>query len=116
MPGLIDGHAHVMINQNFGTIETNLDITDIAFNSTLVMKRYLMDGFTAVRDMGGPAFGLARAVNNGIVPGPRLYPSGAFISQTSGHGDFPRTRRRRLQPERRRRSVEFRTHGYGNRC
>ena len=88
MPGLIDGHAHVMINQNFGTIETNLDITDISFNSTLVMKRFLMDGFTSVRDMGGPAFGLARSINNGLIPGPRLYPSGAFISQTSGHGDF----------------------------
>jgi imidazolonepropionase-like amidohydrolase len=88
MPGLIDGHAHVMINQNFGVIETNLDITDIAYNSTLVVKRFLMDGFTAVRDMGGPTFGLARAIDNGIVVGPRLYPSGGFISQTSGHGDF----------------------------
>ena len=88
MPGLIDGHAHVMINQNFGTVETNLDITDISLNATLVMKRFLMDGFTTVRDMGGPAFGLARSIDNGIVPGPRLYPSGGFISQTSGHGDF----------------------------
>jgi imidazolonepropionase-like amidohydrolase len=47
-----------------------------------------MDGFTTVRDMGGPAFGLARSIDNGVVPGPRLYPSGGFISQTSGHGDF----------------------------
>jgi imidazolonepropionase-like amidohydrolase len=88
MPGLIDGHAHVMINQNFGVIETNLDITDIAYNATIVMKRFLMDGFTTVRDMGGPTFGLARAINDGRVVGSRLYPSGGFISQTSGHGDF----------------------------
>ena len=47
-----------------------------------------MDGFTSVRDMGGPTFGLQRNIDAGIVPGPRLYPSGAFISQTSGHGDF----------------------------
>ena len=88
MPGLIDGHAHVMINQNFGTVETNLDLTDISYNATIVMKRFLMDGFTTVRDMGGPAFGLARAIDQGRVVGSRLYPSGAFISQTSGHGDF----------------------------
>jgi imidazolonepropionase-like amidohydrolase len=88
MPGLIDGHAHVMINQNFAVIETNLDLTDISYNATIVMKRFLMDGFTTVRDMGGPTFGLARAIDQGRVIGSRLYPSGAFISQTSGHGDF----------------------------
>jgi imidazolonepropionase-like amidohydrolase len=88
MPGLIDGHAHVMINANFGPIETNMDVTDIAYRATRVMKRYLMDGFTTVRDMGGPTFGLQRNIDAGIVLGPRLYPSGAFISQTSGHGDF----------------------------
>jgi imidazolonepropionase-like amidohydrolase len=88
MPGLIDGHVHVMINDDFGHVERDLDITDIAINSVTVMRRFLMDGFTAVRDMGGPAFGLARAVQSGRVIGPRLYPSGGFISQTSGHGDF----------------------------
>ena len=38
--------------------------------------------------LGGPVFGLKRAVDEGLVPGPRIYPSGAFISQTSGHGDL----------------------------
>ncbi len=47
-----------------------------------------MDGFTTVRDMGGPTFGLQRNIDAGVVLGPRLYPSGSFISQTSGHGDF----------------------------
>ncbi len=79
MPGLIDGHAHVMINQNFGTVETNLDLTDISYNAAIVMKRFLMDGFTTVRDMGGPAFGLARAIDQGRVVGSRLYPSGAAL-------------------------------------
>ncbi|QFU77399.1 amidohydrolase family protein [Halioglobus maricola] len=88
MPGLIDGHAHVMINQNFNVVETNMDLTDMSYNATIVMKRFLMDGFTTVRDMGGPTFGLARAIDQGRVLGPRLYPSGGFISQTSGHGDF----------------------------
>ena len=48
----------------------------------------LMRGFTTVRDLGGPAFGLKRAIDEGIVPGPRIYPSGAIITVTSGHGDF----------------------------
>jgi imidazolonepropionase-like amidohydrolase len=85
---VIDGHAHVMINNDFGPVERDYDLTDISYNAVIVMERFLMDGFTSVRDMGGPAFGLARAINSGRVVGPRLYPSGAFISQTSGHGDF----------------------------
>src|SRR5262249_8807191 len=48
----------------------------------------LMRGFTTVRDMGGPVFGLKRAIDEVAMIGPRIYPSGAFISQTSGHGDF----------------------------
>ena len=88
MPGLIDGHAHVMINGDYGQIETNMDLTDLAYRATRVMERFLMDGFTSVRDMGGPTFGLQRNIDAGIVLGPRLYPSGSFISQTSGHGDF----------------------------
>jgi imidazolonepropionase-like amidohydrolase len=51
-------------------------------------KATLMRGFTTVRDLGGPVFGLKRAIDEGVVVGPRIYPSGAFISQTSGHGDF----------------------------
>jgi imidazolonepropionase-like amidohydrolase len=48
----------------------------------------LMRGFTTIRDLGGPVFGLKRAIDEGVMIGPRIYPSGAFISQTSGHGDF----------------------------
>jgi imidazolonepropionase-like amidohydrolase len=48
----------------------------------------LMHGFTAVRDIGGNVFGLKKATDEGIIDGPRIYPSGAFISQTAGHGDF----------------------------
>lgn len=88
MPGLIDGHAHIMINYNFDTIEKNKDITDISINAVTVAERFLQDGFTSVRDAGGPAFGLAREIAAGNIEGPRIYPSGAFISQTSGHGDF----------------------------
>jgi imidazolonepropionase-like amidohydrolase len=48
----------------------------------------LLRGFTTIRDLGGPSFGLKMAIDQGLIPGPRIYPSGAFISQTSGHGDF----------------------------
>jgi len=88
MPGLIDGHAHLMINAHFNSVEKDMDLTDLAYRATLVVKRALMDGFTSVRDMGGPAFGLMRNINNGVIVGPKVYPSGTFISQTSGHGDF----------------------------
>jgi imidazolonepropionase-like amidohydrolase len=48
----------------------------------------LMRGFTTVRDMGGPSFGLKQAIDAGVIPGPRIWPSGAMITVTSGHGDF----------------------------
>jgi imidazolonepropionase-like amidohydrolase len=48
----------------------------------------LMRGFTTVRDVGGPAFGLKRAIDEGTIAGPRIFPSGAIITITSGHGDF----------------------------
>jgi imidazolonepropionase-like amidohydrolase len=48
----------------------------------------LMRGFTTVRDVGGPSFGLKRSIDEGIVSGPRIYPSGAMITITGGHGDF----------------------------
>ena len=43
---------------------------------------------TSVRDVGGPSFALKRAIDEGIVAGPRIFPAGGMISQTSGHGDF----------------------------
>ena len=47
-----------------------------------------MRGFTTIRDMGGPVFGLKRAIDEGLLPGPRIYPSGAVMTITGGHGDF----------------------------
>ena len=43
---------------------------------------------TSVRDLGGPSFGLKKAIDDGVIDGPRIWPSGSIISQTSGHGDF----------------------------
>jgi imidazolonepropionase-like amidohydrolase len=64
---------------------------DFAFNTLAAGDEAtdtLMRGFTTVRDVGGPVFGLKRAIDAGIVRGPRIYPSGAMITITSGHGDF----------------------------
>jgi len=47
-----------------------------------------MRGFTTVRDLGGPSFALKRGIDEGIVVGPRIDPSGAMITITGGHGDF----------------------------
>ena len=88
MPGLIDCHAHLMLNGPFGLMESDFTEGDVHTRAVYKAKRYLMDGFTSVRDVGGPAFGLKRSIDAGLVEGPRIYPSGAFISQTSGHGDF----------------------------
>ncbi|TRX54588.1 amidohydrolase family protein [Thalassomonas sp. M1454] len=88
MPGLIDGHVHIMINSNYSDIIPNQDPYDLGIKSAIVAKDFLMDGFTSIRDMGGPAFATARQIKKGEIVGPRIYPSGAFISQTSGHGDF----------------------------
>jgi imidazolonepropionase-like amidohydrolase len=88
MPGLIDAHTHLM----FETVpQQALLVSDIGFVNLAAGKAatdMLMRGFTSVRDLGGPVFGLKRAIDAGIVAGPRIWPSGAFISQTGGHGDF----------------------------
>jgi imidazolonepropionase-like amidohydrolase len=88
MPGLIDAHTHLM----FETIpQAALLVADIGFVNVAAVKAAndtLMRGFTSVRDLGGPVFGLKRGIDTGLVPGPRIWPSGAFISQTGGHGDF----------------------------
>jgi len=64
---------------------------DIGFLNVAAVKAaqdMLLRGFTSIRDLGGPAFGLKRGIDSGLVPGPRIWPSGAFISQSGGHGDF----------------------------
>jgi imidazolonepropionase-like amidohydrolase len=75
----------------------NADEMYLALRGAREAKRTLMSGFTTVREMAGPAFGLKRAIDEGLIDGPRIFPSGAAITQTSGHGDFRlRTDRHRL--------------------
>jgi len=88
MPGLIEAHWHaMMVAPTFATALT-ADMGYINLVAGQEAEATLMRGFTTVRDLGGPTFGLKRAIDEGITAGPRIYPSGAFISQTAGHGDF----------------------------
>lgn len=87
MPGLIDGHSHLAIIAEPRELQY-LHWDEIGARMAVRAENTLMRGFTTVRDLGGPVFGLKNAVDSGAVAGPQIYPSGAFISQTSGHGDF----------------------------
>lgn len=88
MPGLIDTHWHTMLAAIPQMTAMTADLGYLYLAAAQEAQRTLMRGFTSVRDAGGPAFALKRAIDEGMVPGPRIYPSGAMISQTSGHGDF----------------------------
>ena len=87
IPGLIDAHWHAMLIAGSPAEAMG----DVGYNNLVAGDEAtdtLMRGFTTVRDVGGPVFGLKRAIDEGIVEGPRIYPSGAMITVTSGHGDF----------------------------
>lgn len=90
MPGLIDAHSHLFMETSS---EADL-VAATAAPETLFRQAQdnatamLMRGFTSIRDMAGPVFELKRAIDAGTVVGPRIWPSGAMISQTGGHGDF----------------------------
>ncbi len=87
MPGLIDNHWHAALIR----VTPAESLGDVGYSTLLAGAEAtdtLMRGFTTVRDVGGPVFGLKRAIDEGVVSGPRIYPSGAVITVTSGHGDF----------------------------
>lgn len=88
MPGLIDNHWHTMLVRPPVTQLTTLDAGYLNLLAGAEANDTLMRGFTTVRDLGGPSFGLKRAIDEGVVNGPRIFPSGAIITVTSGHGDF----------------------------
>ena len=88
MPGLIDTHWHAMLVRPSPAAVLAGDVGYLNLVAGAEATDTLMRGFTTVRDLGGPAFGLKRAIDEGVVAGPRIYPSGAMITVTSGHGDF----------------------------
>jgi imidazolonepropionase-like amidohydrolase len=88
MPGLIDMHWHAMLVRPTPAAILSSDIGYTNLLAGAEARSTLMRGFTTIRDMGGPSFGLRRAIDEELLPGPRIYPSGAMITVTSGHGDF----------------------------
>ncbi|MFF2148250.1 amidohydrolase family protein [Kitasatospora sp. NPDC058190] len=88
IPGLTDAHVHLFAIG--GTMaDLRLAPTGTVYYQALASARdMLMRGFTTVRDMAGDTEPLRRVLDRGLFPGPRIYPSQAAVSQTSGHGDF----------------------------
>lgn len=88
MPGLIDAHYHAMFASLPQVVLLTSDIGYVNLVAGKNAENLLMNGYTSIRDLGGPVFGLKKAIDQGVSIGPRIWPSGAFISQTGGHGDF----------------------------
>jgi len=95
MPGLSDMHWHVMFNAPTMPVLLTADIGYLTLLGAQSARDDLMRGFTTVRDVGGNSFAIKRAIDEGLIPGPRIYPSGPMISQSSGHSD----NRPRNEPE-----------------
>lgn len=87
LPGFIDAHVHPSIPLGF-TVLRDAEQNYVAHRSAAEARAMLYRGFTTIRDMGGPSFGLKQAIDERLIEGPRIFPSGAMVSQTSGHGDF----------------------------
>lgn len=90
MPGLIDNHVHLVFGSSTMAQLNDPNSTPEDFGKRALgsANDTLLRGFTAIRDLGGPIFPIKQAIDGGLAPGPRIWPSGAMISQTSGHGDF----------------------------
>jgi len=89
MPGLHDMHTHVGIYRPVAG-DNRIDMSPFLVGAVAATRAegMLMNGFTLIRDIGGPAKFLQRAIDAGVVVGPRVLPTEGFITQTSGHGDF----------------------------
>ncbi|MBY6197734.1 metal-dependent hydrolase family protein [Vibrio hangzhouensis] len=89
MPGLIDAHTHMNLNVVGGVGGLEHATWDkIGARAAYMAQEYLAMGFTSVREMGGSGSGLKETIDDGLIEGPRIYPSGAILTQTSGHGDL----------------------------
>ncbi|MCB0635171.1 MAG: amidohydrolase family protein [Pseudomonadales bacterium] len=92
IPGLIDAHWHGMYAT--ASIVEMMTTNEGYWNlkTSVAQRDTLYRGFTTVRDTAGPMFDIARATDEGLIVGPRVFPSGPAISQTAGHMDFRMTR------------------------
>ncbi|MDO4267528.1 MAG: amidohydrolase family protein [Eubacteriales bacterium] len=93
MPGLIDAHVHLTMYGKGSSVNDFLtdSATYTAIKASQMALRDLRAGFTTIRSLGDKAsadFAVKRAVNEGLIEGPRILSSGKCISITGGHGDF----------------------------
>jgi imidazolonepropionase-like amidohydrolase len=88
MPGLLDSHVHLMLTDHPHVSIYERSWAYVGAKAAAGAKAMLLRGFTTVRDVGGPVGGLKKAIDEGLVEGPRVLPSGPYISQTSGHADL----------------------------
>jgi imidazolonepropionase-like amidohydrolase len=86
LPGLTDAHVHLGATEPDGNVTRPL--AAYAIKVAGFIEETLEQGFTTVRDAGGLDPAWARVVEQGMVRGPRILPSGSFLSQTGGHGDW----------------------------
>jgi imidazolonepropionase-like amidohydrolase len=88
MPGLIDAHFHAYgAALDVGKFD-RMPLSLLAHHGATLLEAALMRGFTAVRDAAGADYGLSRAVDLGLIRGPRVFFAGRALSQTGGHGDL----------------------------
>jgi imidazolonepropionase-like amidohydrolase len=87
LPGLIDCHVHIMASTADLAELTRWPVTYNAHHTARLLGQMLDRGFTTVRDMAGGDYGTWRALEEGLIRGPRLFYAGRALSQTGGHGD-----------------------------
>lgn len=90
MPGLIDMHVHLHVAMVSGGIPgfEMMGWQEIGARAVARARDRFLEGFTTVRDMGATDAGLKKVIDDGTLIGPRIYPSAAYVSQTSGHFDL----------------------------
>ncbi len=87
MPGLIDNHVHIY-GESLKIQPPEPPITYRAQYAQKFLTHILACGFTSVRDVGGGDHGMAMALRDGFLNGPRFFYGGVFLTQTGGHGDM----------------------------
>lgn len=98
MPGLCDAHVHVIAWTANISQQTRHSPAYTTARAGEILEGMLMRGFTTVRDCSGADYGLAQAVDEGYLTGPRVLTCGHALSQTGGHGDSRGPGERLLEP------------------
>ena len=88
MPGMIDSHVHVTASSANLRMPASMPPSLVYCRAVPILGGMLSRGFTTVRDCGGADHGLAAAIAEGTIVGPRVVFCGKALSQTGGHGDF----------------------------